>query len=1123
MSRNLLICCSVLVGVSSLSAQARPPVTRPSEPPRVEGPARPTIAAPATAPTAADRDPIAEALKGLKWRSVGPANNAGRISVVAGVPGDPFTYYVAGANGGIIKTTNGGTTFRPIFDRQAVGSIGAIAIAPSDPNIIYVGTGEENPRNNASIGDGMYKSVDAGEHWTHVGLEKTDKIARLVIDAKNSDLVYACGLGREWGPNEDRGVFKTTDGGKSWKKVLYVDAQTACSDISADPLNSNIIYAGMYTYRRWAWHLESGGGNTAVYKSVNGGETWEKLSGKDQERGLPKGDMDRIGIAVAPSDPAIVYVISETKTEGQLWRSDDAGTHWRTVNRDPNINFRPFYYSDIRVDPANPNRVYSLSGSLVMSEDGGLNFRTIGGGTHGDHQAMWIDPLNPKRILEGSDGGWQVSYDGAKTFEVVNTYAFTQFYHINYDMQKPYMVCGGLQDNGNWCGPSQSLSGTIRKSEWYTVSGGDGFFTVPDIAKPWLVYSDAQGGMLNITDTRTGTQKTIYPYPNRVGSVGDAMIGHKYRFNWNSPIALSVQDPGTVYFGGNVLFKSTNHGNSWEVISPDLTTNDPAKQQSSGGPIVVDNTAAEFHCTLLTIAPSPLDANVIWIGTDDGNVQVTRDGGKTWSNVFKNVPGLKPNAWIPTVEASHFDAGTAFVAADHHQDDDYTPYAYMTTDYGKTWKLITGDLPVRAAWVHVVREDPKNRNLLYIGTEMGAWASWDKGTHWVSLRGDLGVVPIRDIQVHPRENDLLLATHGRGLYIMDDITALQQLGTAMTSDVAMFDVRASTRWNMWNKDGSLGQKTWRGENPPEGALITYYLKTQPPGAVNVQVTDKDGKVVRRLNRVLDESGVNRVAWDMRYDTPAGGGGGRGGGGGGRGGAAGAGAPADTSLAAIRARRRAAQADAEAGAPVDDNPFAGGGGGIAVLPGTYTVTLTVEGKRYSKNVDVALDPRSDMTLAQQLAQYTASLQIQDVATRVNRIINTVDDLTRQMTSLQDQLRRVPRDSASTGVQQALVEADGALKELKQFKDSVLARPLPGLGYRQYPRLREEVQTVSGMISRPMMPPTAGEMTRFGELTVETTQAQTRLDGIVERRVMKINDLLKGTPHVLIQTPTRTFVP
>ncbi|HEX5073105.1 MAG TPA: hypothetical protein VFW03_07870 [Gemmatimonadaceae bacterium] len=1084
------------------------------------------LAAQTPSPASADkgtspRDPVSDAVRRLNWRSVGPANNAGRISVIVGVPGDPYTYYVAGANGGIIKTTNGGTTFRPIFDKQDVSSIGAIAIAPSDPNVIYVGTGEGNPRNNASIGDGMYKSVDGGEHWAHVGLEKSDKIARIIIDAHNPDIVFACGLGREWGPNEERGVFKTVDGGKSWKRVLFVDPQTACSDISADPSNSNIIYAGMYTYRRWAWHLESGGGNTAVYKSVNGGDTWERLSGKGQERGLPKGDMDRIGVAVAPSDPDIVYVVSETKSEGELWRSDNAGATWRTVNRDPNINFRPFYYADIRVDPRNPNRVFSLSGALYLSEDGGTTFRTIARDVHGDHQALWIDPLNPNRILSGSDGGWQVSYDGSKTFEVVNTFPFTQFYHINYDMQRPYMTCGGLQDNGNWCGPSQALSGQgNRKADWYTVSGGDGFFTVPVMDKPWLVYSDAQGGMLNITDTRTGTQKTIYPYPNRVGSVGDAMISHKYRFNWNSPIALSPQNPKVVYFGGNVLFKSTDYGMSWTPISGDLSTNDPAKQQSSGGPIVVDNTAAEFHCTILTIAPSPLDSNVIWVGTDDGNVQVTRDGGKTWSNVFKNVPGLKPNAWIPTVEASHFDVGTAYVAADHHQDDDYTPYAYMTTDFGKTWTRITGDLPAKATWVHVVREDPKNRNLLYLGAEMGVWASWDRGAHWSSLRGDLPVVQVRDIQIHPRDNDLLLATHGRGLYILDDITALQQLESVKGSEAVLFDMRPAVRWNMWSRDGSQGQKSWRGENPLAGALITYYLKDQPPGEVNVTISDKDGKVVRHLRRVSDEAGVNRVSWDLRYDAPPGGPAG----GAARAAAAGAaGAPADTSLEALRARRRAA---AEGGSETsdDDNPFRGPQA-PSVLPGTYTVALSIGGKEYKKTVLVEMDPRSDMTPAQVIAQHDAALQLRDLTVRVNQVVAGTDDMLRQLTGLQDQLRHSPLNGASSdssSQRRVLADVDSALKDLRHFRDSVLARPIPGLGYRQYPRLREEVQTVSGMVWRPLMPPTAGEMLRLGELKTEADAAQGRLDAIIASRVAKINQALAGTPHVITPTKPR-FTP
>ncbi len=1084
------VCHAVLATISAGVLAAQQP------------PARQSGAAPAGPSPAA-------LLKRVEWRSVGPANNAGRISVVTGVPGDPLTYYVAGANGSIIKTTNGGTTFKPIFDDQSSGSIGAIAVAPSNPNIVYVGTGEGNPRNNASVGDGMYKSVDGGAHWTHIGLEKSDKIARLIIDAQNPDIVYACVLGREWGPSEERGVFRTADGGATWKKVLYVDQQTSCSDITADPNNSNILYAGMYTYRRWAWHLESGSGNTAVWKSVNGGTTWERLSGPDRLLGLPRKAMDRIGVAVAPSDPNIVYVLSETKDEGELWRSDDAGRTWRTVNRDPNINFRPFYYADIRVDPKNPNRVFTLSGGLYFSEDGGANFRTIARDVHGDHQAMWIDPVDPRYILSGSDGGWQVSRDGGKNWDVVNTFAFTQFYHINYDMQVPYRVCGGLQDNGNWCGASNSLSGQgIRQADWYTVSGGDGFFTVPVIDKPWLIYSDAQGGMLNITDTRSGVQKTIYPYPNRVGSVGDAMIGHKYRFNWNSPIALSPQNPAIVYFGGNVVFKSKDYGLSWEVISPDLTTNDPKKQQSSGGEIVVDNTAAEFHSTLLTIAPSTVDANVIWTSSDDGLVHVTRDGGKTWTKTFDNVPGLKPNAWLATIEASHFDAGTAYVTADHHQDDDYTPYVYMTTDFGKTWKSIRGDLPDRAWWTHVVREDPRNRNLLYVGTEAGVWMSWNRGTNWISMRGDLPVVPVRDMQIHPRDNDLLLATHGRGLYIMDDLTPVQKLAEVMANEAELFDVRTAIRWNNWSRDGNLGQRSYKGENPPNGAIISYYLKAQPTDEVNIEIADAAGKLVRRFRRVPDEAGVSRVTWDLRYEAAAGAAPGRGAN---RGGAPGA-APTDTSLQGVRERRRAAAA-AGNDAGEEENFF--GPAAVAVMPGTYQVTLIANGKRYTKAVTVQNDPRVEMTPTQVAAQFDAAKSIEATQVRVTRVVSGVDDLLRQLTGVQTTLRAT-RDA---NMAPTLTEIDGTIKDLRHFRDSVLARPLPGLGYRQYPRLREEVQTISGMISRPQWPITEGEKVRSGELVVETDDAQKRLDTIVRDRVGKINDMLKGTQHVIAPTAPR----
>jgi photosystem II stability/assembly factor-like uncharacterized protein len=1053
-------------------------------------------------PATAQSSPEADAIRKLTWRSIGPANNAGRISAVAGVPGDPATYYVAGAAGGIVKTTNGGTTFRQIFDDQDVLSVGAIAIAPSDPNIIYVGSGEGDPRNSTSFGDGMYKSVDAGNTWTHIGLDDSDRIKRVVIDPRNPDIVYACALGHAWGPNEERGVFKTTDGGKTWKKQLYKNTSTGCSDLDIDPTNSNIVYAGMYTFRRWAWIFESGAGETAVYKSIDGGTTWKKLT-----RGLPTEPMDRIGIAVSRSEPNIVYVVSETKTQGELWRSDDAGDSWRTVNRDPNINFRPFYYSDIRVDPQNSNRVFSLSGSLNFSDDGGRTFQTIANGVHGDHQAMWIDPLNPKRIIGGSDGGWHVSMDGGRTWDVVNSVAFTQFYHVNYDMQKPYYVCGGLQDNGHWCGPSNSLSGQgIRKSDWLTISGGDGFFAVPDLERPYLVYSASQGGNLEVTDLRSGMERSIHPYPNRVGSVGDAMETHKYRFNWNSPIVLSPQDPKVVYFGGNVLFKTTNFGQTWEQISPDLTTNDKNKQKSSGGQIVVDNTAAEFHCTIISIAPSPVDPNVIWVGTDDGNVQVTRDGGKTWSNVFKNVPGLAPFAWIPMVDASHADAGTAYVAADHHQDNDYTPYFYKTTDYGRTWTRITTGLPAKG-WAHVIREDPKNRNILYAGTEVGVFASWNGGAKWVSIRNGLPPVPVRDLLVHKRDNDIILATHGRGMYILDDATPIQQIAQAQATDVYLFDIPTATRWVSWSRDGNLGSRSYAGQNPPAGASISYFLKTGANVAPTITVADKSGRLVRTLRNLPRDTGVNRTTWDLRMDTPpqlAAAGGGRGGG---RAGGGGEGAGE--------------------GEPGEGRGGGRGGGPINVLPGDYTVTLAVGDKKLTKPLRVENDPRVRVTDAELVAQYTSSTSMQALSVRVAQIVSQVDDIMRQLTALSEQLR--PAAGGRAGVAQqgeamsaAYAAVNAAMTKLKTFKDDELARPLPGLGYRQYPRLREEAQTLSGMIGRAPAPPTDPQMLRAKELEAETTQAEAKLQAIINDDIRKVNSLLTGMPHV-ITAPAPRVVP
>jgi photosystem II stability/assembly factor-like uncharacterized protein len=829
----------------------------------------------------------------------------------------------------------------------------------------------------------------------------------------------------------------------------------------------------MYTFLRQAWHLRSGGGETALYKSMDGGATWKKLT-----NGIPE-MLDRIGVSISRSSPSTVYMVSETLNYGgELWRTDDSGATWRTVSKDANINFRPFYYADIRVDPQDPNRVYALSGSLYLTDDGGRTFRTIGRDVHGDHQAMWIDPLNPKRVLSGSDGGFQISNDRGANFEILNAVPFTQFYHVHYDMQRPYMVCGGLQDNGTWCGPSNSLlSEGIRKNDWYTVGGGDGFFAVPDMANPWRVYTDLQGGVISVIDTRSGAQRTITPYPNRVGSVGDAMEHHKYRFNWDSPIELSPQDPNTVYFGGNVLFRTTNAGQSWDVMSPDLTTNDKNKQKSSGEPIVVDNTAAEFYCTIIAIAPSPVNPDVIWVGTDDGNVQVTRDGGKTWSNVVKNIQGLAPNAWIPNVEASWADAGTAYVAADHHRENDYAPYFFKTTDYGQTWTKFTVGSATSAGWSHVIREDPKNRNILYAGTELGIWASFDAGAHWTSMRNNMPPAPVRDIKVHKRDNDLIAATHGRGVYILDRVAALQQIGEALKTDAFFFDVAPAVRWTIWNKDANLGQKVYKAANPPQGAIFDYYLKNEAQGDVAITIADKSGKTLRTLSNLPKTAGVNRTTWDLRYDPPR---------------------PAPGS-------RRNVDED-------DEFAFFRGGFGPFVLPGEYTVTLSAGGRELKRTVSVEVDPRTPTPMSELTSQLETALTLRNLSDRVSATIERTNDVINQLTQLSERMKAGGPDASLPGARSASELANSIIDQLKALRDEQMVRPIANLGYRQYPRLREEVQSVYGMVTRPPYKPTDGQSLRTKELAEETEKIVGILNGILTNQVGRLNQMLANTPRI-----------
>ncbi|TAK15574.1 MAG: hypothetical protein EPO35_06990 [Acidobacteria bacterium] len=966
------------------------------------------------------------ALRNLRWRGIGPANPGGRITVVAGLPGNTNTFYVAGAAGGIIKTTNGGTTWTPIFDDQPVASIGAISVANSNENILWVGTGEGDPRNSTSFGNGVYRSADAGRTWSYLGLEDTERIKRIAVHPANPDVAYVCALGHAWGPNEQRGVFRTTDAGKTWSKVLYKNTTTGCSDIAMDPSDPKTLYAGMYTHLRRPWRFDSGSGETALYKTTDGGDTWKKLT-----NGLPTEPLDRPGVAVSLSNPNVVYLITETKSQGTFFRSDDRGETWKKMSDNTVISFRPFYYDDIRVDPANPDRVFALAGQLQVSNDAGRTWANAGAGTHGDHQAMWIDPKNPSRILEGSDGGFQISNDGAATWEVVNNFSFAQFYHVSYDLQRPYTLCGGLQDNGTWCGPSMTTSSDgIRKRDWATLSGGDGFEGVQNIAQPWLVYSNSQGGQTYVNNTRTNTSRQNPPYPKDLSSTGSAVAGYKYRFNWNTPIVRSPHDPRKIYLGGNVLFSSINHGQSWTVLSPDLTTNDKSKQQSSGGEIVTDNTAAEFHCTILAIAESPITPGVIWVGTDDGNLQITRDGGKTWKNVVGNIPGLPANSWIPNIDASPFAAGEAYVAVDRHRDNDFAPHAYKTTDYGQTWTPISSNLPAKG-YVHVVRSDIKQRGLLFLGTELGPYASWNDGASWVSLRNGLAAAPVVEMVVQPATNDLVIATHGRGIYILDNIQPLRQLAAAMKADAFLFDGPAAIRWQTWGRDGSLGAKEYTGQNPPTGGMIDFYLKNA--GAAKITIGPAAGKAIRTLN-VNAQAGVNRTMWDLRYDatstpsTAAGPAGGGGGGGGGRGGGR------------------------------------GGGGGPYVLPGTYTVTLSAAGQTLTRSIRVQMDPRITVTALDLQTQLDAGLKLREMAEKINAMIAKADDVVRQLT-----------DAAATNP-----AARAALEQAKARRFQM--GRLPGeQGYRIQGRLREDIQGLAGSIGQNPGPPTAGEIVRLKEVT------------------------------------------
>jgi photosystem II stability/assembly factor-like uncharacterized protein len=684
-----------------------------------------------------------------------------------------------------------------------------------------------------------------------MGLAETRHISRISINPGDPNIVYVAAMGHLWGPNDERGIYKTMDGGKSWKKILYVNEDTGFSDLAMDPSDSLILYAAAYDYRRLPYHYRSGGPGSGLYKTTDGGETWRKLT-KD----LPEGTMGRIGIDVSRSNPDVVYALIEHEDAG-IWRSADKGESWsRTCDNETyeRVNFRPFYYSQIRVDPSNDKVVYVFSGGSFVSHDMGKKFRAISAGTHPDHHALWIDPKNPLHLIDGNDGGIDITYDGGKTWRGIQHMTLAEVYQVGFDMRSPYNVYCGLQDNGVWGGPSATFDTRgITNADWFLVGYGDGFYAQVDPNDHNVIYGNSQMNGLYRYDMRIKKSQTIRP----IAPAKDP----PYRFNWNSPIHISPHDSKIVYTGGNYLFKTSDGGHSWEIISPDLSTNDPEKQKDSGGPITPDNTGAEIHCTILTIAESPVKAGVIWCGTDDGNVQITQDSGKTWTNVVKNIKGLPPNTWCSRIEASHFKEGTAYAAFDGHRHDDYNAYVYKTDDFGKTWTSLKSNLPF--GWIHVVREDLVNPNLLYVGMEFGLYASLDGGKSWFSLQNNLPTVAVRDIAVHPKENDLIIGTHGRGIWILDDIQPIQAMNPEVfASDYHVFNIRPATLWHMSSSGEPSSRPAYSGKNPPYGMIFNAYMKNKPKEKPKTSIKDEAGEAIYEF-MLPTRKGVHRHVWNLQ--------------------------------------------------------------------------------------------------------------------------------------------------------------------------------------------------------------------------------------------------------------------